>query len=76
MKRILLTTALVLIASPAFTKEYIIKVSTDYDAKKQHFYSPDRLTIQPGDTVVFENAQDEMHDVMFTSVPKALNGII
>ena len=76
MKKILLTTALVLVATPAFTKEYIIKASTDYDAKKQHFYSPDRLTIQPGDTVIFENAQDEMHDVMFASVPKALNEII
>ena len=23
------------------------------------------LTIQPGDTVIFENAQDDSHDVMF-----------
>lgn len=76
MKKLLLTTALILAATPAFAKEFTIKEVTDYDAKKQNFYSPDKLTIQPGDTVTFENAQDEMHDVMFVNVPKAVDEMI
>ncbi len=76
MKKLLLTTALILAATPAFAKEYTIKEVTDYDAKKQNFFSPDKLTIQPGDTVTFENAQDEMHEVMFISVPKGVDEMI
>lgn len=76
MKKLLLTTALVLAASPVFAKEYTIKEVTDYKAKKQNFFSPDNLTIQPGDTVTFENAQDEMHDVMFVNVPKGVDEMI
>ena len=76
MKKLLLTTALVLAATPAFAKEFTIKEVTDYDAKKQNFFSPDHLTIQPGDTVTFENAQDEMHDVMFISQPKQVDEMI
>lgn len=76
MKTLLLTTALMLAATPAFAKEYTIKEVTDYDAKKQNFFSPDKLTIQPGDTVIFENAQDEMHDVMFVSQPKQVDEMI
>lgn len=76
MKKLLLTTALMLAATPAFAAEHIIKEVTDYDAKKQNFFSPDRLTIQPGDTVTFENAQDEPHQVMFVSVPKGVDEMI
>lgn len=76
MKKLLLTTALMLAATPAFAKEYTIKEVTDYDAKKQHFFSPDKLTIQPGDTVNFVNAQDEIHDVMFVNVPKQVDEMI
>lgn len=76
MKKLLLTTALMLAATPAFAKEYTIKEVTDYDAKKQHFFSPDKLTIQPGDTVTFVNAQDEIHDVMFVNVPKQVDEMI
>jgi Cu(I)/Ag(I) efflux system protein CusF len=76
MKKLLLTTALVLAASPAFAKDYTIKEVTDYDAKKQNFFSPDNLTIQPGDTVTFENVQDEQHDVMFNVVPKSVDEMI
>jgi len=76
MKKLLLTTALVLAATPAFAKEYTIKEVTDYDAKKQNFFSPDKLTIQPGDTVTFENAQDDMHEVMFVNVPKGVDEMI
>ncbi len=76
MKKLLLTTALVLSATPAFAKDYTIKEMTDYDAKKQNYFSPDKLTIQPGDTVIFENAQDEQHEVMFISQPKTVDEMI
>jgi plastocyanin len=76
MKKLLLTTALMLAATPAFAKDYTIKEVTDYDAKKQNFFSPDTLTIQPGDTVIFENAQDEPHEVMFISQPKGVDEMI
>jgi len=76
MKKLLLTTALMLAATPAFAKEFTIKEVTDYDAKKQNFFSPDKLTIQPGDTVTFENAQDEPHEVMFISQPKGVDEMI
>lgn len=76
MKKLLLIIALMLAATPAFAKEYTIKEVTDYDAKKQNFFSPDHLTIQPGDTVTFENAQDEMHEVMFINVPKGVDEMI
>ena len=76
MKKLLLTTALMLATTPAFAKDFTIKEVTDYDAKKQNFFSPDKLTIQPGDTVNFVNAQDEMHDVMFVNVPNGVDGMI
>jgi plastocyanin len=76
MKKLLLTTALMLATTPAFAAEFTIKEVTDYDAKKQHFFSPNTLTIQPGDTVTFENAQDEPHEVMFISVPKGVAEMI
>lgn len=69
MKKLLLTTAMILSTAPAFAAEFTIKEVTDYDAKKQNFFSPDKLTIQPGDTVTFENAQDEPHQVMFVKAP-------
>ena len=68
MKKLLLTTAMILATTPVFAAEFTIKEVTDYDAKKQNFFSPDKLTIQPGDTVTFENVQDEAHQVMFVSV--------
>lgn len=76
MKKLLLTTVLTLAATPAFAKDFTIKEVTDYEAKKQNFFSPDKLTIQPGDTVTFENPQDEMHEVMFINVPKAVDEMI
>ncbi len=76
MKKLLFTIALILAANPAFAKEYIIKEVTDDNAKKHNFFSPDKLTIQPGDTVTFEDAQDGPHDVMFNVVPKAVKEMI
>ncbi len=76
MKNILLTVALVMTVTPAFSKDYIIKEVTDENAKKQNFFSPDKLTIQPSDSVTFENAQDSLHEVMFISQPKAVDEMI
>ncbi len=76
MKKLLLAIALMLAATPAFAKDFTIKEVTDDNAKKQNFFSPDNLTIQPGDTVIFEDAQDGPHDVMFNVVPKAVDEMI
>ena len=76
MKKFLLTTTFLLAAMPAIAKEYTIQEVTNYDAKKQNFFSPDKLTIQPGDTVTFVDAQDEPHEVMFINVPKAVDEMI
>ena len=74
MKKLLLATAFMLAASPAFAKEVIIKEVTGDDGK--YYFSPNKMTIQPGDTVTFVNAQDDMHDVMFVDVPKAVDEMI
>ena len=79
MKKALLTApviALALIASPAFAKEYTIKEVSDPAGGKPYYFSPDKLTIQPGDTVSFVNAQEDMHDVMFVEVPKGVDEMI
>lgn len=76
MNKLLLATALVLAATPAFAKEYTIKEVTDESAEKQNFFSPDKLAIQPGDTVTFIDAQDAPHEVMFINVPKAVDEMI
>jgi Cu(I)/Ag(I) efflux system protein CusF len=44
--------------------------------KKPYYFAPDKLTIQPGDTVTFLNAQDDTHDVMFVNVPKGVDEMI
>ncbi len=74
MKKFLLTTALMLAAAPAFAKEVIVKEITDANGKA--YFSPDKLTVQPGDTVTFENAQDSPHEVMFINVPKQVDEMI
>lgn len=70
MKRLILTAALMLLATPAMAKEYTIKEVSDPASSKPFYFSPDKLTIQPGDTVTFINAQEDMHNVMFSNVPK------
>lgn len=76
MKKLLLTTALMMLASPAFAKDYTIKEVSDPAGDKPYYFSPDTLTIQPGDTVTFVNAQEDMHDVMFINVPKGVDEMI
>lgn len=72
MKKLLLTTALVMLATPALAKEYTIKEISDPAGDKPYYFEPDHLTIQPGDTVTFIDAQDDTHDIMFDVVPKAV----
>ncbi len=77
MKRLLLATALMLTATPAFAQEYTIKeVTNPNGGEHPYYFSPDKLTIQPGDTVNFIDAQDDMHDVMFINVPKKVDEMI
>lgn len=76
MKKLILIAALVVMANPAFAKEYTIKEVSDPAGDKPYYFAPDTLTIQPGDTVSFVNAQEDMHDVMFTEVPKGVDEMI
>lgn len=76
MRKLLLTAGFVLLASPAFAKEYTIKEVSDPAGKKPYYFEPSELTIQPGDTVNFVNAQEDMHDVMFVDVPKGVDEMI
>ncbi len=76
MKKLLLTTALTMLAMPALAKEYTIKEVSDPAGDKPYYFDPAELTIQPGDTVAFVNAQDDMHDVMFINVPKGVDEMI
>lgn len=80
MKNAIFTTAsalaLTLLAAPAFAKDFTIKEVTGDGTGKPYYFSPDKLTIQPGDTVTFVNAQEDTHDVMFVNVPKGVDEMI
>ncbi len=65
-----------LLATPSFAKEYTIKMVTDTEAEHPYAFSPSTLTIQPGDTVIFENAQDDTHNMMIDGAPKGVDGMI
>ncbi len=67
---------LTLAPSLATAKNYTIKEVSDPTGKKPYYFEPDSLTIQPGDTVIFLNSQDDMHNVMFDVVPKAVDAMI
>jgi plastocyanin len=66
MKKLLLITALTVLSAPAYAKDYTVQMVSDPNDR----FIPDKLTIQPGDTVNFVNAQKDKHDVMFEAVPK------
>lgn len=76
MKKLLFATALMLLATPAMAKEYTIKEVSDPAGDKPYYFEPSELTIQPGDTVNFVNAQEDQHDVMFVDVPKGVDEMI
>lgn len=76
MKKLLLTTALTLVALPAFAKEYTIKEVSDPAGDSPYYFEPSELTVQLGDTVSFVDAQEDTHDVMFIEVPKSVHEMI
>jgi plastocyanin/Cu/Ag efflux protein CusF len=76
MKKLLLTTALMMLVTPALAREYTVKEISDPAGKKPYYFEPSRLTIQPGDTVTFVNAQEDTHDVMFDVVPRKVDAMI
>lgn len=59
---------LIVIAAPVWAKEYTVHAVSDTQAMIFKF-DPASLTVQPGDTVKFVNAQDGMHSVVFGTVP-------
>ena len=69
MKNLMIATALTLIAVPAFAADYTI-------TEANYKFNPKSMTIQPGDTVTFQNGEDKDHDVMFVSVPKGVDEMI
>ncbi len=72
MKKLILLAAL-FACTGAYAKEVTVKeVSND----GKFYFLPSYLTIQPGDTVHFVNEQDNIHEVMFVSVPKGVNEMI
>jgi plastocyanin len=70
-KTFLLAAALIMLAYPVLAKEYIVQEMSEPD-----MFMPDKLTIQPGDTVTFVDAQYAEHDVMFVEVPKGVDEMI
>lgn len=64
-----LMVVLISLASPAFAKEYTVRMVTVPGPEEIYRFEPDTLTIEPGDTVNFVNAQDDKHNVMFEEVP-------
>lgn len=75
MNKLLICAVISLISTSVSAKDYIVKEVTD-SKNGSVYFEPNKLTIQPGDTVIFENAQDDMHEVMFVNVPKAVNEMI
>ena len=63
-------------AVQAAEAQYTIKEISDPAGNKPYYFEPSTLTIQPGDTVTFVNAQEDMHDVMFDVVPKQVDAMI
>lgn len=62
MKSIIATAILILATNNTFAKEHIVKVISDYE-KMRMYFSPTTLTIEPGDTVIWENQQKDRHNV-------------
>lgn len=72
MRKLLLITFLVMLDCPAFAKEYIVKEISDPLSDKPYYFEPSDLVIEPGDTVIFVNTQEDTHDVMFDVVPQTV----
>ena len=70
MRKLIVTLLLLTIASPAFAKDYTVKMMTASGPDKTYRFEPAKLAIQPGDTVTFIDAQNDQHNVMFEEVPE------
>jgi plastocyanin len=55
-------------ATPALAKDYVVKAVSKPDGS--YAFQPEAVTIQPGDTVTWENNQDDVHNVMAEKLPK------
>lgn len=62
--------ALAATALPVSAADYTVKMITDHNAAQVYRFEPSQLSIMPGDTVHFVDAQDDRHDVMFEAIPK------
>ncbi len=77
LKTLIVTT---LLAGAAFVpqamaEEFTVKMVTNLDAEQVYYFEPNALTIQPGDTVTFVNAQEDFHNVVFDRVPKGAENV-
>ncbi len=78
MKKLILTTASVLVlvaCNNVKAEEYTVKMVTNMDADQVYYFEPNELTIQPGDTLIFINAQEDFHNVVFDRVPKGAESV-
>jgi plastocyanin len=55
-------------ATPALAEDYVVKAVSKSDGG--YAFQPESITIQPGDTVTWENNQDDMHNIMAENLPK------
>lgn len=58
----------VLQAQPASAKDYVVRAVSKKDGS--YAFTPGTLTIKPGDTVTWENSQDDTHNIMAEKLPK------
>jgi len=64
-----LTVIMASFANPASAREYTVEMLSATSTTKYRF-EPKVLKIEPGDTVVWVNAQNEPHDVMAEAAPE------
>lgn len=64
-----LIAGLFLFTASAHAEEYTVQMVSAGD-KGAYYFEPKQLTIKPGDTVTWVNAQDDTHEVMSESVPE------
>lgn len=78
MNKILTLTAVIglsVFSQSAIAEEFTVKMVTNLDAEQVYYFEPNALTIQPGDTVTFVNAQEDFHNVVFDRVPKGAKNV-
>lgn len=58
----------VLHAPAAYAREYVVHAVSKPDGA--YAFQPETVNIQPGDTVTWENSQDDTHNIMAEKLPK------